>query len=197
MLSSCTNRINYLKNHYFNQGESLPNNYQKVHNYLFNVRLYDQFKTLGIFDILWLSDDIRRAYASTYCAKHNLNKNDCEYLSQEQLSLNENHISFYILASKDMHKKIKIFAQNGTAENAAWALSLLFDNQEYFPTEIKTVDLPLEYILFFKDRYNRYQKYFLVSFAIPQARKKLSRANQQLKLVISSDQQKAVINIIK
>jgi len=61
-----------------------------------------------------------------------------------------------------MHKKTKIFAKNGTAENIAWALSLLFDNQEYFPTEIKTVDLPLEYILFFKDRYNRYQKYFIV-----------------------------------
>ena len=68
LLSGCAgNNIKDWAEETFYQSNAYKDDLTVVKRYLRGIRLYDQFTTLGIFDALWLSDEVRTAYSNIAC----------------------------------------------------------------------------------------------------------------------------------
>ncbi len=53
----------------FDQGKTIDNALGFAKSYVKSVVVYDQFTTVGMFDALWLSDEVRTAYANAYAMR--------------------------------------------------------------------------------------------------------------------------------
>lgn len=128
--------------------------------YVRSARIYDQLATLGIFDVLWLHDEVRIAYAQAYAEKHCLNEEQYERLLQRQFAENEQFINFYVLAAYPGQEDNTL-----NERDSFWAICLESDGQMYQPTQIKLLkDLDPEYIFFFCSRFTVFKDIYLVRF---------------------------------
>ena len=110
LLSGCGKRFVNWGKETFNQADevSVKSSIDVARKYVKTVRLYDEFTTLGIFDVLWLSDDVRRAYTQLYTTKRGLDEQTYQSIEQRQLAINNHRISFYVLAYQPHEPKLKL-----------------------------------------------------------------------------------------
>lgn len=151
MLPGCS-RINQWAQDSFYQGDTIDVNISQVQKQVRSVYMYDQFATDAIFDALWLSDEVRTAYATIHSTRHG---KDGNAFLRRQLEENKHYISFYVLSSYDTPLG---------AENCLWTLLLHLNDQIFTPKEVKMVELPQEYQLFFGKRFNRFKTAYMVKF---------------------------------
>lgn len=150
----CTNLVRWGKETFY-QGETIKNNIDKVKSYIRSAWVYDQLSTRGIFDALWLSDQVRRTYANLIALHQGKDAEQTKILEQQQMGLNNATISFYILSLHD---------QLLGDEQSEWQIILELNNQLYRPSLIKQIELPYEYKLILKDVLTRFKQPYLVSF---------------------------------
>lgn len=143
----------------FYQGEQWEHELTHARNYIRSVKMYDQLSTLGIFDVMWLSDDVRTVYADLESSRRGKTNERKEVFLRRQLEENDYFISFYLLSAP---AKKSGFAHAG--EQGYWSLFLTLGDEVYYPSEIKKVDLAPEYELMFGKRANRFKTAYLVKF---------------------------------
>ena len=154
-LGSCS-RIKDWSKDTFPQEISLENYKSIIKPYCATIRLYDYFQTKGIFDILWLSDDVRTAYVEVFSRKQGKSLNSKNSMIRRQLEENNLYITFYVLISKR--------EELGRADSQ-WSVSLEVDGQVYIPKKVKKVEaMSPEYKSFFGDRFNSFKDPYIVRF---------------------------------
>jgi hypothetical protein len=151
MLPGCSRISNWAQSQFY-QGDQVDIHISNIQQQVRSVYMYDQFATDAIFDALWLSNEVRTTYSNIYNSRHG--KDGSTFL-RRQLEENKHYISFYVLSSYDTPLG---------AENCLWTLLLHINDQIFTPKEVKMVELPQEYQLFFGKRFNRFKVAYLVKF---------------------------------
>jgi hypothetical protein len=138
-----------------NQGQEADEINKRVRDYIRSIKVYDQFTTRGIFDAIWLGDEIRTAYADLYAFRQGKSDEHTKTFLRRQLEENKHFISFYVLS---------LFEVPLGEANSEWNLILKINDAEYVPCEVKKIELPHEYRIFFGDHYTRFKEPYIVKF---------------------------------
>lgn len=163
------------------QGKEQKSHKQVTRENVRSARVYDQWETRAIFDVLWVSDDAHRAYADLYCARRGEEGNRALYdqLVAKGLKENKEKATFYVLADvRDrMHKELN-------NKDAAWKMHLDINGKKVAPIKnsIKEVEMKPELRSFFGYKYK--QTKFRTAYIVEFPAKKLTGV--PFKLVLSS-----------
>lgn len=123
--------------------------------YIRSATAYDQVATRGKFDVLWLSDDVRTMFSQLLATKFGRTEEQKKAFLRRQLEENKHFIAFYVLS---LHEHP---LGDPTSD---WTVFLSIDGKNYAPIEIKSVDLPPEYIFIFGKKYTRFRVPYSVKF---------------------------------
>lgn len=154
LLPGCGRLIDWAKEQ-FNQGQEVDEINKRVKNYIRGIKVYDQFTTRGIFDAIWMSDEVRTAYADLYAFRQGKSDEHTKAFLRRQLEENKHFISFYVLS---------LYEVPLGEPNSEWNLLLRVNETEYAPIEVKKLELPHEYRIFFGDHYTRFKEPYIVKF---------------------------------
>lgn len=124
-------------------------------HYIRSVSLYDQITTVGKFDALWLSDEIRKLYSQLLAKKFGRTDEQQKASLRRQLEENKHFIVFYVLSLHEYP------LGDPTSE---WAVFLSINDKNYSPIEIKSVELTPEYIFILGKKYNRFRVPYSIKF---------------------------------
>lgn len=141
----------------FHQGEQIALDTTIAKDNMRSVAVYDQFTTVGLFDALLLSDDVRMLYAEMHARKLGKNKDQYNAFLRRQLEENKHYLSFYVLSTYD--KPLGEVTSD-------WVVFLKVNDRDITPFEVKVVDMPAEYHLLFGKRFNRFKVSYSVKFAM-------------------------------
>jgi hypothetical protein len=145
------------------QGRAVPKNERCAHRYIRSVRVYDKLTTLGIFDVLWLSQEIQEAAFALNSIKHDVSSRDCADQKNTIAHDVVTSISFYILAYQP-----KELGPIFEGQQAFWVPLLSADGRLYEPLEIREVDEPdfdIIYKTYLFNRLSKHKKIYSVRFA--------------------------------
>ncbi len=155
VLPGCGRLIDWGKSQ-FNQGDEVDEIDKRVKNYVRSIRVYDQITTRGIFDAIWLGDEVRTAYANLHTFRQGKSDEHSKAFLRRQLEENKHSISFYVLS---------LYEVPLGEPSSEWNLVLKVDDVTYAPVEVKKIELPYEYRLFFGTRhYTRFKESYAVKF---------------------------------
>lgn len=144
------------------QGKTREVKKEIAENNLRSARVYHQWETDAIFDVLWMSDETRLGYTDLYCVKRGLSDASRKAMKEKQLNLNKENITFFVLADiRDrFHPKL-------SEDDPAWTIYLEAEGKErLIPEKIQEVDLDSEVLAFFGSRCRkpRFKTAYLVTF---------------------------------
>jgi hypothetical protein len=182
----------------FPQGKKQPEKHAVAQMYRRSCVVYNDFSTQGIFDGLWLSDQLRKAYVDVYGGKRGLSQDAQEEILKRQLEENKHWMTFLLLA--DVPEKTNVSLSD---PEAAWTVYAVVDGKKLIPAEkkegIKEVELEPEYQLFFGDTFNTLKTPYLIRMPITiDIAEKIAQGNvRSIKLVISSVQKECVLEWTK
>lgn len=154
LLPGCGRIVDWGKTNFY-QAKELTDFSDEIKPCLRTITIYDQLETKAIFDALWLSDAVRMAYAKLHTLRQGKNEEKYQLSLRRQLEENNHYVTFYILSTYE----VKL----GVPESQ-WSFFLLVDGREYHPFELKEIELPYEYQLFFGKRWNRFKVPYLIRF---------------------------------
>ncbi|MBU1008200.1 hypothetical protein KKA53_03930 [Candidatus Dependentiae bacterium] len=150
-----------------------------------SVRVYDEWETSAMFDVLWMSDHTRRSYVDQYCARRGKSAADKESMVGGELDKNRETISFYILADvrDPFHPELD-------DKNAAWTIYLDAYGKKIMPSSIKKIgieELAPELLTLFGHKYRRpkFKKPYLVEFPIKDLQESI-QTKKPFMMVLSS-----------
>lgn len=152
-LPGCSRIIDWTKTNFY-QGEPLNEDIKVAKNYIRSVTLYDEFSTHGMFDVLWLSEVVRTAYAHLYVYKRGEDQTYYKKIIERELFENEQFISFYVLSISHL-----------VGPESEWTLFLRIGNNNLIPHEVKVIELPYEYQQVFAKRSSIFKRPYLVTFS--------------------------------
>lgn len=158
VLSGCT-RYKVWGESVFYQGCKLDTYQQATCDYLRTVHLYDQFTTLGHFEILWLSHEVRTVYSKLHAQQHCYNAERYKVFLRRQLEENNHYITFYVLGNTP-HSRGTLLSEEGSE----WAVCLEIDGKCMSPHEIKNIEFKPEYKHLFSRAYTHYKVQYSITF---------------------------------
>jgi hypothetical protein len=133
------------------QGEELKEKREISREYVRSVKVYREWETDAMFDVLWVSNEVSEAYVDRYCMRRGKSDADKESMIAQELEKNKKEIKFYVLA--DVRDK---FHPSLSDDNPTWTIYLQTkNNHKIVPTSIKEVELDSEIIEFFGYRYRK------------------------------------------
>jgi hypothetical protein len=153
-LPGCCRLVDWGKRTFY-QGDTVETHTQEVRRYIRSVSVHNQFSTAGMFDALWLSDQVRTIYANLHSYRLSKDVEQAKTFLWRQLEENKHYISFYVLSLYDM-------PLGGIYDN--WMVRLCVNNQIYMPVSIKIVDLMPEYRVFLACELSRFKTVYEVKF---------------------------------
>ena len=139
----------------FNQGKQHADHKAVVEKYMRSIKIYDQFETIALFDVLFLSDDIRDAYSKLFSSTHGRSQEAHLTFLRRQLKTNEHFVSFYVLSTHQVPLNLK---------PAVWSIYLKVGDVAYQPLEIKAIELAPEYNRFFGKRLTNHKRPYEIRF---------------------------------
>ncbi len=154
LLPGCGRVIDWGKKTFI-QSPVIESDIVAAQKYIRSVTTYDQLTTRARFDVLWLSDEVRKNYINLFAAKFGKTDEQKKTFLRRQIEENNHFISFYVLSLHDYPLG---------DSNSEWTLFLNIDGKNYTPIEIKTVELLPEYIYIFSKKYNRFKTPYSVKF---------------------------------
>ena len=158
-------------------------------SYVRSKRVYDAFETRALFDALWMSYDVRLAYADLYCKKRGKTAAETEAFLTRQLEENNHWISLYVLA--EIREKYNISLSD---KNALWTFYLETKHGKVVLESIKEVELEPELQLLFGAQFNYFKTAYLLKFPVLDANNKQILSEQDtLTLVIESVDKKVAL----
>ena len=155
LLPGCGRFIDWGKSNFY-QGEQVDNYRCDIKPYIRSVTIYDQFTTRAMFDALWLSDEVRLSYVDLHVSRQGKDEERKNSLLRRQLEENNHYLSFYVLS---LHEE-----KLGDPDSE-WSMFLRVNDEFYQPMEIKEIELPYEYQIFFGKLWNRFKVPYLVRFS--------------------------------
>ena len=166
LLPGCVNQYTNWAKRTFPQGCELEQYECCVEPFLKRVKLYDQFQTLGIFDVLWLANPVRKAYVDLTAEKYCKSEREYEKLLHDELAKNHDLITFYLLIEKEY--TIRGLKELGDQDDAMWGVCLEIDDTVLHPIALEKIDLSPEYRTLFGERVrsykNRLKQAYRISF---------------------------------
>ncbi|MFT6765272.1 MAG: hypothetical protein ACJAZS_000147 [Alteromonas naphthalenivorans] len=155
LLPGCGGTIIDTAKENFPQGKEYKNYQKKIKQYVKEVNIYDNFNTLGLFDALWLSDEMRTVYSDINADMRGKNTDVRHAFVRRQLKENKHYISFYVLSTHDNPLSVK---------PVPWAMHLEVDDKRYMPFEVKSIELAVEYKTMFGTLFNNHKTPYEVRF---------------------------------
>lgn len=144
----------------FPQGDEITPQSVLTENYVRSIKIYNQFETVALFDILWLSSDVRTYFANRFCTKRGKDLESHKAIESRQLEETNHWVGFYVLSD--------IRTRNQTSlkeKNAAWTMHLTINDKiKLEPISITEVELEPEYLALFGHRFNNFKSIYLVKF---------------------------------
>lgn len=153
-LPACTRLVDWAQCNFY-QGISLSDACGDPCLLVRSVTMYDQFETVGHFDALWLSDQVRTAYVDLYIRSLGKNEEQKNILLKRQLDENKHFIIFFVLCPYEMPLG---------ETHSIWNLFLEIDGAHFDPIEIKMVELSPIYRSYFGKHYNRFKAAYQIKF---------------------------------
>jgi hypothetical protein len=138
----------------FYQGKEQPEPV-KPYAYTRSIVAYDQFTRIAMFDALWLSDEVKKAYAQVLTHKQGKNKEQCQAFLRRQLEENRHFIIFLVLIPYDWTL--------GELQSK-WSVFLNTDGVNYAPVEVKQTEIDAVYKAFFDKRFGPFKIVYRVKF---------------------------------
>jgi len=154
LLPGCGTVVDLVKEN-FPQGKESKDGAKKIKPYMKTVNIYDQFNTVGLFDALWLSDEVRTVYADVNATMQGKTTKAKHAFLRRQLKENNHFVSFYVLSTHNNPLSIK---------PVPWALHLEIDGKKYIPFEVKAIELSTEYKAIFGTLFNKHKIPYEVRF---------------------------------
>ena len=139
----------------FYQSQMHKEDDRSVKKYLKGIRLYDQFETVAIFDVLWNTDELCTIYSRIHAAKMGKDREAELAFLRRQLSANTYFVTMYVLSMNENPL---------TTSASPWVLYLDIDGKHYLPADIKIVELAPEYRYFFGSRISNHKQSYEVKF---------------------------------
>jgi hypothetical protein len=159
-LSGCTRYIRWAQR-IFKQAPQYHNNLLKARHFIRSSYIYDQFNTVSLFDVLWLSKTVHMTYIDLYAHHWNLSLNSIQNLRKQHLQEFEHTIAFYILLAPDDEDNTLGMINLETR----WAVVLKINNKIYYPRDIRLEDeLSPEYKVIFGDLDSIHKRVYFVTF---------------------------------
>ena len=155
LLPGCGGTLVDLAKENLTQGKEYKSYQKKTKHYIRKISMYDQFNTVGLFDALWLSDEMRTMYANVNADMHGKAIDVKHAFLRRQLKENNHFLSFYVLSTHNNPLSVK---------PVPWAMHLQIDGKKYTPFEVKAVELVPEYKMFFGSLYNKHKTAYEVRF---------------------------------
>lgn len=155
----CKNYIPWIQN-VFDQGHKVDKHVDVARQYVRNIHVYDQFTTLGHFSAIWLSPEVRKAYANVYAVKHGFSEERYKIFLRRQFEENKHFISFIVLSSIPNGGYGYILSD----KDSPWSVVLNIDGHTFKPVEIKSIELSPEYRMFFGRTYTRFKLPYIIKF---------------------------------
>jgi hypothetical protein len=153
--AGCRRIIDWGKSNFYQGIECNWYKSEEIDSYIRSLTLYDELDTVGIFDVLWLADEVREVYTDLYVRRRGRTVEYKNLFLRRQLEENNHFIVFYILATDGLAL---------ASSDTEWSIILSVGNNCYNPLEIKRVDLTPEYKAFFGKRFNRFKGAYQVRF---------------------------------
>lgn len=154
LLPGCGTVVDLVKEN-FPQGQESKDHQKTTKEYLKVINIYDQFNTVGLFDALWLSDEMRTVYADINADMQGKTTKEKHAFLRRQLKENNQYISFYVLSTHDNPLSVK---------PVPWSLHLVIDGKKHMPFEVKAVELVSEYKTIFGSIFNKHKTPYEVRF---------------------------------
>jgi len=125
-----------------------------------SVTAYEQFRTLAVFDALWLSNPVREVYSYLNTMRLGKNRAAQKALLRRQLEENKHWVSFYVLA--EVYDKAH---QLLSEKKSKWSVYLKTATGQRVPAQtIKEVELEPEIKWLFRHRYSSFKTAYRVTF---------------------------------
>ena len=175
----------------FPQGINRADQKEVIDKNLRSTRIYDEFETKAIFDVLWLSNETRTTYVSMNCKKTGKDESSKQALLRRQLEENKHWITFYILS--DVRDRIHISL---TDQNSLWSFYLKLDDGKIVrPISIKEFDFEPEYQFLFGYKFNIFKRSYIIKFpAVDLSGKHYLQKDKEFNLVVCSPFKEAEIS---
>lgn len=158
LLSGCGGTLKKVYHESINQSLSYNDTEQqkKINNYFKNLSLYDQFETVGKFDILWLSDEIKSVMSDMHVQMLGKDQEVRNNFFRREIKENSEYITFYVLANHDISL---------VDQPCAWHMYIDIDGKHYFPTNVKMLEITGYLKKLLGKRYTIHKDVYQVQFA--------------------------------
>lgn len=154
LLTGCGRLIDWGTSRLY-QGDSFKLNSEQIDKYMRWVTVYDQFTTVAMFDALWLSSSVRAVFAQEHAFREGKSEEHYKAGLRRQLEEPNHFIAFYVLS---LHE---VVLGDPASE---WSVFLIVDGHKLDPIEIKGIDLPYEYQMFFGKRLTLFKDSYSIKF---------------------------------
>lgn len=146
----------------FNQGETHDYLTGLVRDYLRSVRVYDQFSTRALLDMLLLDEPVRRAFVRARSCKQHLTLAQEGLLLEHQLEEERAYVTLYVFApfAPDARSQLN-------SAQSRWSLVLIIDDEYFQPHDITPIELGPEYAASVSPHCLRARSVYQVRFAVP------------------------------
>ena len=145
----------------FQQGTKVPNSIPCAGKYIRSLHLYDYLSTLGLFEALWLSDEVRSIYVDLYAKKNCLSSCQQDSVCDAECAKNDRCTTFIVLAW------VKGYTNTDLSEECPlWSLCLSVNCKRYPACSIKIIDVCPEYAAMFGRIYTRFKTAYCVKFDV-------------------------------
>lgn len=120
-----------------------------------SVHIYHGFETVGMFDILWISDEVSDWYYDQIQKRYALSDEALDAIKKDDEHNRTNFVTFYLLMTEP--NDVTFFPQVGVDVTSEWSTVLGVNGDEYRAQEVKEVDLVPEYKELFCEYQSPYQ----------------------------------------
>jgi hypothetical protein len=127
--------------------------------------IYDQFRTVGLFDVLWLNRAARSEFVKLRTHRQQLTLEQQQALMCAQEHELDKKITFYVLMPALDIESLPVEAHSP----APWSVSLQVDNRSFQPVTIKHIELEPEFAYMFdcyylSESFIRFRRVYEVTF---------------------------------
>lgn len=154
VLSGCGRLIDWGKSRLY-QGNSFKIDLGAIKEHIRWATVYDQFTTVAMFDALWLSTAVRSAFAYEHAFREEKSEEHYKAALRRQLEELNHAITFYVLSLHEV-------SLGDLASE--WSVFLMIDGKKLDPIELKVIDLPYEYQIFFGKRLTLFKDSYSIKF---------------------------------
>lgn len=189
LVSGCGSRyINHAKET-FKQADIYEIDLKKARSFIRSEKEYDQFTTVGLFDVIWFSEDVQEAYRKIKLERFGVFDDKAQKQLDDNIENANKFITFYLLLPpKDVQDIIYTHFDGVTysQSNVDWNAVIEIDGKRYSPKEFifeRELDPELAYI--FGKSANRYRSIYIARFETDiNGTKIINKNTKQLKLIL-------------